>query len=306
MKKILVAGSSNMDLVVRVADMPKKGETIRSHSYKQIPGGKGANQACACGKLGGDCTFLSVVGQDGMGQALIESLQSAGVDTRFMVRHTEPTGIAIITVSGDGDNSIVIVPGANGKCDAAYIEGNRQQIAEADFVVTQLETPEEGVYDLLQWAKENNKVTVLNPAPAPDSIPEDVLQGLDYITPNETELEKLTGIPTDTLDGIEKAARKLLSQGVGNVLVTIGAQGAFLCNREMAKVFPTITVKPVDTTAAGDTFNAGFVVALSQDRTLEEAIAFANAAASISTTRPGAQPSIPTADEVETALKGWK
>lgn len=295
-----------MDLVVRVADMPRKGETIRSHSYRQIPGGKGANQACACGKLGGSCTFLSVVGQDGMGQTLVESLENAGVHTECMVRHTEPTGIAIITVADDGDNSIVVVPGANGKCDSAYIGQHRQQIQEADYVMTQLETPAEGVYDLLKWAKEAGKITILNPAPAPDAIPQAVLQGLDYITPNETELEKLTGIATDTQEGIYQAAEKLLEQGVKNVLVTIGARGAFLCNQETAKVFPTIAVKPVDTTAAGDTFNAGFVVALSQGRSLEEAIAFANAAASISTTRPGAQPSIPTADEVETALKGKK
>lgn len=293
-----------MDLVVRVEDMPRKGETIRSKSYRQIPGGKGANQACACGKLGGDCTFLSVVGQDGMGQTLIKSLQDAGVNTKSVACYSEPTGIAIITVSDDGDNSIVVVPGANSKCDSDYMIANRHRIEEADIVLTQLETPEAGVYDLLRWAKEMKKITVLNPAPAPDTIPIEVLKGLDYITPNETELEKLTDISTDTQAGIEKAARKLLGFGVKNVLVTIGAQGAFLCNQDNAKIFPTIQVQPVDTTAAGDTFNAGFVVAMSKGKTLEEAIAFANVAASISTTRPGAQPSIPTASEVETALKG--
>ena len=305
MKKILVAGSSNMDFVLRVADNPRKGETIRSKSFQKLPGGKGANQACACGKLGGDCVFLSVVGRDGLGDVLLDSLRSANVDvSKVLMQETEPTGMAIITVGDDGDNSIVIVPGSNALCDMAYFQGSMDSLEEADYVVVQLETPVDDIYQLLDLAKKAGKVTVLNPAPAPDSIPDEVLLGLDYITPNETELEKLTGMPTQTVEQITAAAGSLVSRGVKNVLVTMGARGALLCSESGSQVYPTIKVQAVDTTAAGDTFNAGFVVGLADGMTQAEAIRFANTAASISITRPGAQPSIPSREEVDKFIRG--
>ena len=300
MKKILVAGSSNIDFVLRVAEMPKKGETIHTRSFHKIPGGKGANQACACGKLGGDCVFLSAVGQDGLGDIVLNSLRSVNVDvSKVLMDADTPSGMAVIAVNDEGENSIMIVPGANALCDKAYLEANADSLDASDYVLVQLETPNDDIYEFLEKAKSQGKITILNPAPAPEYIPDHVLNNLDYITPNETELAKISGMKTDTLEEIETAAKALLKKGVKNVLVTIGARGAFLCNEKDAKVYPTIKVTPVDTTAAGDTFNAGFVVGLASDMPVENAIKFANVAASLSTTRPGAQPSVPNRDEVD-------
>lgn len=289
MKKILVVGSSNIDFVLQVDAMPRTGETIHTKAFHKIPGGKGANQACACGRLGGDCTFLSAVGRDGLGDVVVNGLKASNVDvSRVHYDEAAPTGMAVIAVDCDGDNSIMIVSGANSLCNAAYFQKNQDCIDTAEVVMAQLETPAQDIYDLLQSAKQAGKITVLNPAPAPDSIPDSVLMGLDFITPNETELAKITGMQTDTEQEIGAAANKLLTKGVRNVLVTIGPRGALLCNAAGCEVYPTVDTKPVDTTAAGDTFNAGFAVGLAQGQPLRECIAFANAAAAISITRHGA------------------
>ncbi len=289
-----------MDLVLRVREMPQKGETVTTKSMKKIPGGKGANQACAVGKLGGSCVFLSAVGEDDSGEQLSRSLTAANVDVRHFLRSdTEPTGTAVISVNDEGENSIMIVPGANKLCNEAYFRQHQALIDDADILVTQLETPQEDVYRLIDHCKQAGKLVFLNPAPAPDHIPEAVLRGLDFITPNETELEKLTGMPTKTIPQIESAAEELLRRGVKNVIVTLGAKGALLYNEEGKKLYPTFPAVPVDTTAAGDTFNAGVVVGLAEGKTLSEAIDLGNAAASISTTRKGAQTSIPTREEAD-------
>lgn len=289
-----------MDLVLRVREMPQKGETVTTKSMKKIPGGKGANQACAVGKLGGSCVFLSAVGEDDSGEQLSRSLTAANVDVRHFLRSdTEPTGTAVISVNDEGENSIMIVPGANKLCNEAYFRQHQALIDDADILVTQLETPQEDVYRLIGYCKQAGKLVFLNPAPAPDHIPETVLQGLDFITPNETELEKLTGMPTKTIPQIESAAEELLHRGVKNVIVTLGAKGALLYNGEGKQLYPTFPAVPVDTTAAGDTFNAGVVVGLAEGKTLSEAIDLGNAAASISTTRKGAQTSIPTREEAD-------
>ena len=300
MKKILVAGSSNIDFVLRVTEMPRKGETVRAKSFSKVPGGKGANQACACGKLGGDCTFLSAVGTDGLGDIVLDSLRAAGVKVDKVLCDKEaPTGMAVISVNDEGENSIMVVPGANAVCGTAYFEANRESLAAADIVLAQLETPAQDIYRLLEEAKQAGKTTVLNPAPAPDDIPDAVLRGLDFITPNETELEKLTGMKTGTVPEITAAARSLRDRGVRNVLVTIGPRGALLCGEAREKIYPTFDAQRVDTTAAGDTFNAGLVVGLAEGMALEQAIRLANAAAAISITRKGAQTSIPTREEAE-------
>lgn len=302
-KKILVIGSSNIDFVLQIDEMPRKGETIQTKAFNKIPGGKGANQACACGRLGGECTFLSAVGCDGLGDLILDSLKGANVNVEHVLhKETRPTGMAIIAVNKDGDNSIMIVPGANADCDMAYFEANYDCINEANVVIAQLETPAEDVYQLLEAAKSAGKITVLNPAPAPDHIPESVLLSLDFITPNETELAKITGMKTDTIPEISAAAELLRSKGVQNVLVTIGSRGALLCNADGCEIFPPFKSRPVDTTAAGDTFNAGFAVGLAEGKSLRSAITLANAAAAISITRKGAQTSIPTRKEVEALL----
>ena len=307
MKKIIVAGSSNIDFVLRVEDMARKGETIRAKSLEKIPGGKGANQACAVGKLGGNCVFLSAVGQDDFGRQLMTSLSDANVNVEQMLQaDNTPTGMAVISVNDEGENSIMIVQGANGLCNEAYFNNHREVIDQADYLLTQLETPKEDVYNLIDGCKKAGKTVILNPAPAPDSIPDAVLQGLDYITPNETELEKITGMKTGTMDEIEKAATELLNRGVKNVIVTVGSKGALLCNSQGSKLFPAYPADAVDTTAAGDTFNAGVAVGLAEGMPLEEAIQRANAAASISITRKGAQTSIPTREEADALYQSKK
>ncbi len=301
MKKIVVLGSSNMDLVFSVEEMPRTGETIKSRGFHKVPGGKGANQACACGKLGGECTFLSAVGEDDSGKRLLESLEKAGVHTdKVLKKENDTTGMAAIMVAVSGDNSIVIVPGANQACDREYVESNMDVIEEADVVLTQFETPKEGVFKCIQEAKAAGKTVILNPAPAPDAIPKEILQGLDYLTPNETELNRLTGMPVETIEELEKASKVLLAMGVKNVIVTLGKRGALLSNVAGSRICPAFThLKVVDTTAAGDTFNAGLAVGLAEGRCLEEAICLANAAAAISVTRNGAQTSIPTKEEAD-------
>ena len=304
MKKIAVFGSSNMDFVFGVEDMPRKGETIKSLSFDKVPGGKGANQACACGKLGGDCTFLTAVGDDDSGRSLLSSLEAAGVHTnKVLEKKGCATGMAAIVVEKKGDNSIVIVAGANQYCDSSYVKENLDVIREAKVVLVQLETPLEGVLTFIRLAKEAGKTVILNPAPASEQLPDEILGCLDFLTPNETELNTLTGMAADTEEEIEKAAGSLLAKGVKNVLVTIGARGAMLCNAQGSKIYPTFThLKPVDTTAAGDTFNGGLAVGLAEGMELEQAIRFANAAAAISITRNGAQTSIPSREEVKELL----
>lgn len=301
MRKIAVLGSSNMDFVFTVEEMARTGETIKSQSFRKVPGGKGANQACACGKLGGACTFLSAVGRDDSGEKLLESLEEAGVRTDKVLRkEDDTTGMAAIMVNAKGDNSIVIVPGANQACGGNYVEENRDVIQEADILLTQFETPEDGVFKFIREGKAAGKTVILNPAPAPETIPGEILQGLDYLTPNETELNTLTGMPVETLEELEEASRTLLEKGVKNVIVTIGKRGALLSSKGGSVICPTFTeVKAVDTTAAGDTFNAGLAVGLAEGRPLMEAIRFANAAAAISVTRSGAQTSIPTKEEAD-------
>ena len=268
--------------------------------FSKNSGRKGANQACACGKLGGECTFFSVVGDDGSGEILLESLQAAGVHTEKVAKVKGcTTGMAAIMVNAEGNNSIVIVAGANQACDRSYVEKQIDVIRDADVVLTQLETPEDGVFYFIRAAKAAGKIVILNPAPAPGQIPDDILRDLDYITPNETELNTLTDMPVKTMDEIEKAAMKLFGKGVRNVIVTIGSRGALLCNASGCKVYPAFNyLKPVDTTAAGDTFNAGLAVGVAEGMNLEQSIRLANAAAAISITRSGAQTSIPTREEV--------
>ena len=299
-KKILVIGSLNMDMVIPVKELPQKGETILGGSPAHIPGGKGANPACAAGKLGGAVTMLGKVGQDGMGRALKENLAAAGVEVTHVEETPDaPTGMAVIYVGETGSNSIVVIPGANGLCDAAFIEANEELIAAHDIIVLQLEIPYDGVFRAIQLAKKHGRLVVLNPAPAPDSLPPEVIASLDYFTPNETEMARIAGLPVGGVEEAIAAGKKLVEAGVGTVLATLGEAGALLVTKETAQVLPTLRVQAVDTTAAGDTFNGAFVTALAEGMSQEEAIAFGNKAASISVTRKGAQTSIPSREEVD-------
>lgn len=295
-KGILVIGSLNMDLSIDLAKMPVIGETILGRGIAYKAGGKGANQACAAGKLGGRVRMLGCVGQDEFGQKLVKSLSESGVETDYIKESRDlPTGTAVIYVDDNGDNSIVVIPGANMACDIEYLKAQDEQFHWCDYVVLQMEIPYEAVWYSVKRAKELGKTVILNPAPAPDKIPEEILSLVDYLTPNETEIIALNG---KSKDDIREGAEKLLSRGVSNVIATLGDRGALLVNRYGETFYPARKVVSVDTTAAGDCFNGAMVAALAEGQSEAEAILFANIASSIAVTRKGAQESLPIREEV--------
>lgn len=295
-KGILVIGSLNMDLSIDLAKMPVTGETILGRGIAYKAGGKGANQACAAGKLGGRVRMLGCVGRDEFGQKLVKSLSESGVETDYIKESRDlPTGTAVIYVDDNGDNSIVVIPGANMACDIEYLKEQDEQFHWCDYVVLQMEIPYEAVWYSVKRAKELGKMVILNPAPAPDEIPEEILSLVDYLTPNETEIIALNG---KSKDDIREGAEKLLSRGVSNVIATLGDRGALLVNRYGETFYPARKVVSVDTTAAGDCFNGAMVAALAEGQSEAEAILFANIASSIAVTRKGAQESLPIREEV--------
>jgi ribokinase len=285
-------------MVIGVEDIPVTGETVTGKSVEYQAGGKGGNQACACSMLGGDTTFLSVVGNDDFGGMLRNSMERAGVKTAHINVCDRHTGTAVIYVNKSGNNCIVVVPGANALCDVSLIEENIALIEECTTMLVQLEVNLEGVYWAIERAAALKKRIILNPAPMPDAIPDRIFPLLDYITPNETELMKLTGILTDSPEAVEMAARSILKKGVKNVLVTMGGQGAMLLNSEGATRYAPPDVTVVDTTAAGDTFNGAIAVALEKGLSIGDAINFANLAGTVTVSRRGAQDSIPSLREV--------
>lgn len=298
-KKILVIGSLNMDWVLKVEEIPVIGETVLGGDIRESPGGKGANQAFAAGQLNGDVTMLGAVGSDENGRALLENLELAGVHTDFIKKSRKKTGLAIITVNADGDNCITVSPGANHECDVSYIKENLRAIEECSFLLVQMEIPHDAVYYAMEQAHRMGKTVIFNPAPAPAKIREEAYAWIDYITPNETELQKLTKV-TDTEPGeIERGCTILLEKGIKNVVVTLGSKGAFLMNRGGKRNFAGRKVQVVDTTAAGDTFNAAMAVYLADGKSISQAVEFANLAASLTVQRKGAQDAVPCWEELE-------
>ena len=300
MKKILVIGSMNMDFVTDVPHMPAVGETVLAQGLEFVPGGKGANQAFAMGRLGGDVAMLGAVGADTYGEKLCHNLQSAGVDVSQIKRCCDAaTSVAVIGVTPQGDNSIIVLPGANQAVDRAYLEEHHDLLEACDILAMQLEIPLDTVVYAAREAKALGKTVVLDPAPAVPDLPEELYPCLDLIKPNETELAILTGRayrPEDLRDN----ALALQAKGVKNVLVTLGGEGSYLLKEDGSEArFPADkTVKVVDTTAAGDSFMAGLCVGLAQGQSLEEAARLASAVSDIVVTRRGAQTSIPTLEEV--------
>lgn len=304
MKKILIIGSLNMDMVIGMKDMPVVGETVLGGNPTYIPGGKGANQAYAVGSLGGNAAMLGCLGNDSHGRALLENMKKSGIDcSGLSMLEQYPTGMAVIYVNEEGNNSIVVISGANRACDVEYLKAYDEMICASDYVIFQMEIPCETVFYGIGRAKELGKTVILNPAPAPENLPDEILAKVDYLTPNETEIVKITGKPDETMENIQMGAQELFRKGVKNILVTLGSQGAMLVNEEGVHRYPTKKVDPVDTTAAGDCFNAAFVVGLSEGMTDAEAIQFANTASCIAVTRNGAQSSIPTREEVEEVMR---
>lgn len=302
MRKIIVVGSLNMDLVALAPRIPGVGETLTGTGYFTNPGGKGANQAHAAAMLGGAVGMIGKVGDDDFGARLRESLAAAGCDTQDVTVTDAHTGIAVITVSDAGKNSIVVVPGANGRFGVADVEAADHRLAQAGVLLLQLETPPATVQAAAARAKAHGALVILDPAPAPRTpLSADLLAQIDVITPNEIEAAQLTGLSAAVVlskSDAEAAARLLLAH-VPTVILKLGERGCLLARRDGGETWiPAPLVRAVDSTAAGDCFNGALAVALAEGRDLIEACDFAVGAAALSVTRMGAQASMPSRDEL--------
>jgi ribokinase len=302
-KNIIVVGSSNTDMIIRLDHIPRPGETILGGEFFTAAGGKGANQAVGAARAGGKVTFIARVGVDMFGDNAVTGFKKEGINTDHVLRDTSsPSGVALIFVAKDGENSIAVAGGANGNLSPEDVSKAREIISGASILVMQLETPLETVQTAADLAVTAGVRVILNPAPA-SSLPDELLRKISIITPNETEAELLTGIKVDDNESASKAADILLARGVKTVIITLGSRGAFVAGKGIRKLVPGFRVNAMDTTAAGDTFNGALAVALVEGIALEEAVRFANAAAALSVTRMGAQSSVPARIEIEEFLK---
>jgi ribokinase len=300
MSNIIVVGSLNADLVVRTPRFPQPGETISGEDLLIIPGGKGANQAVAAARQGASTAMVGRVGNDSFGPELLGNLKQNHVDTSHVQTDTQAaTGTAIIVVDATGQNSIVLSPGGNGRVTPADI--NDVPFGDYKLLLLQLEIPVEAVLAAAQRAKENGLRVLLNPAPA-RFLPDELLSLPDFLVPNESELSLLTDRPVNDIASAESAAKTLLERGVQNVIVTLGANGALIVNKHITKHVPSFNVDVVDTTAAGDAFIGGFASALLQEKSIEEAVRYGCACGALAATKFGAQPSLPTKDDVDKFL----
>ncbi len=303
---IVVFGSLNADLVQAVDRLPKPGETLAGGDLKTFSGGKGANQACAAGRMGARVAMIGQVGNDRLGSLLLDSLQSAGVNTERVGKSDKPIGTAVILVLPNGENLIVISAGANATVTPEVAESGLADLGPRSLLLCQLETSLESVERALSQAKAKGARTILDPAPARQLSPE-LLHNVDFLTPNENEACMLLGKPPRPVDDdaqAEAVADELMVLGPGTVVLKLGPRGCLLTTQEGHQWVSGFEVAALDTTAAGDTFNGAFAVALSEGQTLVEAARFANAAGALSVTKPGAQSSIPSREEVDEFLRG--
>ena len=302
MKNILVVGSSNTDMIIRVPRLPRPGETILGGTFTMAAGGKGANQAVAAARAGGRVTFVARVGDDVFGERALANFDTDGLDPRFVVRTAgSASGVALINVDERGENSISVASGANALLSVEDIGRADDAFAAADIVLVQLESPLETVEAAAQKAGERGVPVVLNPAPA-RPLEDGLLRRVAVLTPNEHEAEILTGVAVRDERGAREAAARLLARGPATVVITLGERGVYASAPEFEGLVPAFKVDPVDTTAAGDIFNGALAVALAEKLTLAAALRFAQAAAAISVTRPGAQPSAPMREEIDRFL----
>lgn len=296
---IVVVGSLNMDLVIRTPRVPLPGETVIGHGFRTIPGGKGANQAVAAARQGGSVVMIGRIGDDDFGRTQQHCLSQEQIDLSWLtVDPNQATGVAIITLNEAGENNIIISPEANGAVNVQQIEAAREVIESAKMLVCQLETPLDAVTRAIEIAHECGVPVILNPAPA-QKLDEALLGNVTYMIPNETEASVLTGIEVKDSDSARKAAAQLQDFGIDTVIMTLGEKGALIAQSETFHHETAISVKVVDTTAAGDTFVGSFVVAITEGKSVTEAVRFAKHAAALAVTKLGAQPSIPTRQEVE-------
>lgn len=299
MSKILVIGSSNTDLVVKTSHIPEPGETVLGGDFMMAAGGKGANQAVAAARLGGDVAFIAKVGNDMFGKGSIENYKKENMDiSHILVDQEAPSGVALISVDSKAENCIVVAPGANNKLSKADIDSAKDLISSCDYILMQLEIPMEVIEYVAEIAFAKGKKIILNPAPAAP-LSKNLISKLYLITPNKTESRQITGMKKVETDAeVSDAADALLKMGAENVVITLGTKGSFIKTKSISEMVPAIKVKAVDTTAAGDTFSGALCVALSEGNSLLDSVKFATKASSISVTKMGAQSSIPYRKEI--------
>jgi len=292
-KSVAVVGSLNFDLVCVLDRLPGLGETLTARSHVTAFGGKGANQAVAAARLGASVRMIGAVGSDSTGEAMRRNLEDNGVDASGLLVAEGPSGVAMISIDANGDNTIVVYPGANAALGPDWVRANARAIEDGDCLMLQLETPLESALEAARIAGRAGVPVLLNPAPA-RALPDELLRLCSAVTPNETELAILSGVP-----GIEDGARALLAKGVGAVVVTLGSAGCLYVDEVGTFTVPSYRIDAVDATAAGDSFNGALATRLGSGRVTPEDLAFCNAAGAIAATRLGAQPSIPTISEVD-------
>ena len=295
MGKVLVIGSSNTDIVMQVPHLPRPGETVIGTGMQVVQGGKGANQAVACARMGGQTVFVASIGNDDFGETAIEGYRNDHLDLTHIVRSEEPTGTALIHIEQSGENCISVNPGANAGLKAALL--THDMFDEIDLLLIQLEVPGETVMRAIEMARSLNIRVMLNPAPAVE-LPELDFADLFLFTPNETETEFYTGVRVTSEDSAAEAASVLRQKGCDGVIITMGAQGVYCSTSSVEGLIKGYIVNPLDTTAAGDVFNGALAAGLSAKEDIHRAINIAQAAAALSVTRLGAQPSIPRRQEV--------
>ena len=300
--KIVVVGSSNTDMIIQLDRIPRPGETILGGEFSRAAGGKGANQAVAAARAGGDITFVARVGQDMFGDQAIAGFIRDGIEVKCVTRDpVAPSGVAMIFVAKDGENSIAVAGGANGRLTPEDVKRAEPAIDDASAVMMQLETPLDTVKAAAELAAQAEVPVILNPAPA-RILPDELFWLVSILTPNEIEAELLTGITVTDEHTAAEAAEKLRARGIETVILTLGARGAFVASNSIRELVPGFPVEAVDATGAGDVFSGALAVAFGEGRPLLEAVRFANAAAAISVTRLGAQPSAPQRKEIEILL----
>jgi ribokinase len=302
-KTILIIGSSNTDMVIKADKFPLPGETILGGKFFMFPGGKGANQAVAASRLGGAVTFITKIGNDIFGKQALQQFKNEGIRTEYVMSDSEnPSGVALITVDSKGENTIVVAQGSNAALMPADLGKAQEEFKKQDIVLMQLEIPLQTVMYVAQEVHQLGKKVIFNPAPA-RPLPAELFKTLYAITPNKAETEAIADVQITDTKSIESAAKKIYKKGVQHVIITLGARGAFLYNNEGGRLIEAPKVHAVDSTAAGDVFNGALATALAEGANLDDAVGFANHAASISVTKMGAQASAPYRNELNTTNK---